>query len=213
MMDADRIRQEEGALADAFRLLAACFYPPAQALWLEADLLANLAGLLERACPPAAPPARAMQATLPPPGTEGLLVEYARLFVGPQRVLAPPYGSVYLEEGRRVMGDSTLEALQAYREAGLRLDADFKELPDHVAVELEFVAFLAAQAAAARAAGEGPEADRRRAAREAFLDRHLRRWAPAFCARIAEGTEHPFYRALAECLQAVVTDRPAPGAG
>lgn len=212
-MEGDRVLSQEQAWADGLRLLAACFYPPPQALWLEADLVANLADLVGQVCPTAAAHARAMRATLPPPGDEGLLVEYARLFVGPQRVLAPPYGSVYLEEGRRVMGDSTLEALQAYREAGLRLDADFKELPDHVAVELEFVAFLAARAAAARAAGDGPEADRRRAAREAFLDRHLRRWAPAFCARIAEGTEHPFYRALAECLQAVVTDRPAPGAG
>ena len=42
------------------------------------------------------------------------------------------------------------------------------------------------------------------AAREAFLDQHLRRWVALFCARIAEGTEKDFYRDLAECLTAFI---------
>jgi TorA maturation chaperone TorD len=199
----------EGVQGDCCRLLAACFYLPQKTVWLEEGLLHRLAELLDRICPPAAEPARRMAELLPGCDAEALAVEYARLFVGPRRVLAPPYGSVWLEEGRRVMGDSTLDALQAYRNAGLRLEADFTELPDHVAVELEFLYYLTAAALAAEAAGRAEEAAGRRAAREAFLDRHLRRWAPPFCARIAEGTGHPFYRHLADCLAAFVAGLPA----
>jgi TorA maturation chaperone TorD len=145
-----------------------------------------------------------MQVSISDCSAEDLMVEHARLFVGPQQVIAPPYGSVYLEEGRRVMGDSTLKARQTYQEAGLHLDPDFKELPDHIAVELEFLYFLTAKGVEAAAAGKVEESRRYDSAREVFLDQHLRRWVPPFCARVAEGTESDFYRDLAECLTAFI---------
>jgi len=173
-------------------------------LWLQENLLGNLADLLAEVCAAAAEHARRMQVSASRCSPEELLVEHARLFVGPQRVIAPPYGSVYLEEGRRVMGDSTVKALQAYQEAGLHLDSDFKELPDHIAVELEFVYYLTAKGVDAETAGSVEEANRHFLAREVFLEQHLRRWVPSFCARIAEGTENDFYRGLANCLIAFV---------
>lgn len=190
------------------RLLAACFYPPQRELWRKENLPGSLAGLLARDCPPAAESARRMAEALAGCDAESLSVEYARLFVGPRQVVAPPYGSVYLEEGRRVMGDSSLDALRMYREAGLRLHPDFKELPDHIAAELEFLSYLTATALAAEAAGRDEDATRLRDAREDFLDRHLRQWASPFSARITEGTDHPFYRELADCLAAFVAGFP-----
>jgi len=71
-----------------------------------------------------------------------LLVDYAKLFVGPFDVLAAPYGSIYLDNERKVMGDSTMDACRQYAEAGLEIDASFKEAPDHIAVELEFLYYL-----------------------------------------------------------------------
>ncbi|KJS88223.1 MAG: hypothetical protein JM58_01755 [Peptococcaceae bacterium BICA1-8] len=71
-----------------------------------------------------------------------LLVDYARLFVGPFNVLAAPYGSLYLDNERTVMGDSTIDACRQYAEAGLEIDVSFKEAPDHIAVELEFLYYL-----------------------------------------------------------------------
>ncbi len=195
---------EQRTRGECFRLLAACFYPPQPVLWLQENLLGNLADHLAEVCAAAAEHARRMQVSVSRCSPEELLVEHARLFVGPQRVIAPPYGSVYLEEGRRIMGESTLETLRAYAEAGLHLDTDFKELPDHVAVELEFVYYLTAKGVEADAARRAEEASRHFAARERFLDRHLRRWVPPFCASIAEGTENDFYRGLANCLIAFV---------
>ncbi len=42
--------------------------------------------------------------------------------------ITPNNGSVYLDEGRRVMGDSTMEVIKMYRDEGLSIDEDFKEL-------------------------------------------------------------------------------------
>ena len=203
-MSSDPSRSEQRGRSECSRLLAVCFYPPQPALWRQENVLENLTGLLTEVCPAAVEHARRMQVSVSRGSVEELRVEHARLFVGPHRVIAPPYGSVYLEEGRRVMGDSTLHALRAYEEAGLHLDPDFKELPDHISVELEFVYYLTAKGAEAAAAGNADESSRYDWAREAFLDQHLRRWVPPFCARIAEGTEHDFYRDLAQCLTAFI---------
>jgi putative dimethyl sulfoxide reductase chaperone len=194
----------EHARGECYRLLAACFYLPEKELWLEERVVENLCTLLQQVCPAAAASCHGMLEGLARSAAEDLAVEYARLFVGPYGVLAPPYGSVYLDEGRRVMGDSTLAVQDMYRQAGLVLDPDFKELPDHIAAELEFVSYLTARAAEAAAAGRPGEADEPLRTREAFLGRFLDRWVPGFCARIREGTEHPFYRGLADCLAAFI---------
>ncbi len=57
-------------------------------------------------------------------------------------MLAPPYGSVYLERERTVMGESTLDVVRRYRQEGLDISADFHDAPDHITAELEFVHFL-----------------------------------------------------------------------
>lgn len=211
-MQSDEFLSEERTRGECYRLLAACFYPPQKVLWLEEDLPGNLTSLLSRICPPAAESARRMAEAFSRCGAEELAVEYARLFVGPQRVIAPPYGSIYLEEGRRVMGDSTLDVLHTYQEEGLHLDSEFKELPDHIAAELEFMYYLTAKGENAASRGEVKEAAGRLAAREAFMTRHLRRWVPGFCARIKDGTGSDFYRSLADCVAGLIELAPAPRA-
>lgn len=72
---------------------------------------------------------------------EKLKIEYARLFIGPFHVVAPPYGSYYLENGK-LMGDSTIEVNNLYNQVGLVLNESFKDLPDHIIAELEFLIYL-----------------------------------------------------------------------
>ena len=198
----------EHARGECYRLLAACFYMPERDLWLAERVLENLRAFLTQICPTAVEHCHQMLEGLSGSSAEDLAVEYTRLFVGPYGVVAPPYGSVYLHEGRRVMGDSTLAVLDIYRRAGLSLDPDFKELPDHIAAELEFVYYLTNKAAGAAAAGQSGIADEALQTREMFLGRFLNRWVPGFCARLREGTEHPFYRGLAECLAAFIAEAP-----
>ncbi len=59
------------------------------------------------------------------------------------RVEAPPYASVYLDGEGLVMGRETLAVQAFYQTAGYTISDLKQELPDHLAVELEFAAVLA----------------------------------------------------------------------
>jgi TorA maturation chaperone TorD/formate hydrogenlyase subunit 6/NADH:ubiquinone oxidoreductase subunit I len=125
---------------------------------------------------------------------EGLEAEYARLFMGPGRPVAHPYESVYREG--RVMGDCALAVRQSYAVEGLAPEGH--SLPDHVAIELEFMAHLARREAEARERGDEEEVQACLRRQEAFLSEHLGRWLPRFCQRVLANEAHPFYASLAQ---------------
>ena len=135
---------------------------------------------------------------------EDLLVDYSRLFVGPAELLAAPYGSVYLEKERRLMGESTMAAIDFYRSRGLVMDADFKEVPDHIAVELEFMYYLVFKEIEAIETKNMEAASAALESQETFMNSFLRPWADKLANKMAEGTETDFYKALAGCLSAFV---------
>ncbi|MFZ5997214.1 MAG: TorD/DmsD family molecular chaperone [Nitrospirota bacterium] len=199
-MRAEEFIMHERDRCDCYRLLAACFYPPKKELFLQEHLFKNLAELLRRICPEAAVHAAAMEEAVARYGDEELLVEYARLFVGPYELQAPPYGSVYLDEGRRVMADSTVETVKMYREEGLSMDEDFNEMPDHITAELEFMYYLAFKEVNALER-DNIEIGRQLADKQlSFLKKFLGVWASRFCESMKEGTGNTFYRSLADCL-------------
>jgi TorA maturation chaperone TorD len=135
---------------------------------------------------------------------EELTVEYARLFVGPFGLKAPPYGSVYLDNDRTVMGPSTMETISFYEEEGLVRDKEFHELPDHIAVELEFMYYLSYRRAEALQKGDSEVAEAYRLKQEQFRTRFLEKWVPSFCDHIKAETDNGFYSALAGCLNGLV---------
>lgn len=189
---------------DAYRLLAACFYPPSPELFEERCLTA-LAELLEELAPGAARHARDAAHAGEQASPESLAVEHARLFVGPFQLVAPPYGSTYLDDAKTVMGESTGKVSSFYASCGLHLAEDFHEMPDHIAVELEFLSFLAHKERESIAAGDRGEANRYTGLQCSFLDRFLLPWLPPFTRSILEGTESPFYQAIARCTETFVT--------
>jgi len=69
--------------------------------------------------------------------------DYTRMFFSSKPRLAYLFESVYREG--RLLQESTFEIARLYREAGLVLQEDFRLPPDHIAVELEFLSFLAFQ--------------------------------------------------------------------
>jgi len=188
---------------DAYRLLAACFYPPDLAL-AEENVCTALAEVLSPLSPQAAVAAIAMGESLAVSLPEELAVEHARLFVGPFQLVAPPYGSLYLDVEKKLMGDSTVEVQRLYQEQGLHLAGDFTELPDQVTVELEFMSFLANRSREAATQVEKGVYRELLVSQKDFLERHLGKWCPEFCRLIAEGTDNSFYRALAECTASFV---------
>ena len=94
------------------------------------------------------------------------------------------------------MGDCTLAVRQIYAAEGLAPDGH--SLPDHVAVELEFMAHLARREAKAREQGDEEEALACLRQQEAFLGEHLGHWLPRFCQRVLAAEAHPFYASLAQ---------------
>lgn len=78
------------------------------------------------------------------------------------------------------LNEAALHAEQCYREAGLALsDATSREPGDHIAIELEFMAYLHEQLAAALEAGDDAAWERWEKLRTDFLP-HLERWGVDF---------------------------------
>lgn len=184
--------------SDCYKLLAACFYEPDKNLLVEERVCENLGDLLARHDPEAGKAASDMALALQDLPQDRLSVDYASLFVGPFELIAAPYGSVYMDQGRRIMGDSTLAVLRFYQDAGLSVDVG--EPPDHVVIELEFMYYLANREASARADGLDEDAAGYREMQARFFAKYLQPWIFEFCRLIRSGTENPFYRSLADCL-------------
>ena len=195
----DFIKREQ-ARADSYRLLAACFCQPERDLFLEEEVFSGLAENLRQLYPAAAEEAARMQTDFLDTEQEELVVEYALLFVGPHELVAPPYGSVYLDGQREVMGPSTREVMRIYQEEGLALDEDFAELPDHITAELEFLYYLIVCEIKALRSGDALEAFRLFERQRQFLGEYLLNWVPEFCGRIKAGTAQGYFRSLADCL-------------
>lgn len=193
----------ERSRSDIFRLLAACFYQPLRDVFQE-DLLKDLTASLEKLCPGAADYAEEMIKLLAVYPYEELLVDYSRLFVGPGGLLAAPYGSVYLERDRLVMGDSTMAVMAFYSSHGLVLDSEFKDLPDHIAVEIEFMHYLIFKEIEALDASDITTAVAVLESQDTFMNKFLCPWVDKFSGRMADGSETGFYRALAGCLSSFI---------
>ncbi len=133
-----------------------------------------------------------------------LEIEYNRLFVGPGHPQNPPYESA--QRHPRGFGQGGVveavvrDVVRQYAEAGLGLAAERHDLPDHVATELGFMAYLALQEAEANDGEKELWVERERA----FLRDHLSAWLPRFCQQVWETSRHPFYAALAQLTAAFV---------
>ena len=185
------VSERAAGFAPAARLLASWWSRPTaeeterwaaawpEALELEPERVAALRNAAEEAAP------------------EALLEEYERLFVGPGRVPCSPYESLWREDvprrdQGRLMGDVTDDVVRIYKEIGLRVRTDAHELPDHVAIEWEALAYALEQ---------GDDDAARGLART-----HLAAWMGPFCAAVATATTEPFYAVLAELTSAWTGD-------
>lgn len=124
---------------------------------------------------------------------EGLAIEHARLFMGPFDILVPPWASIYLESGSRLMGATSQYVARCYADAGLAPVEGLHEAPDHVTHELEYMYYLAF-----KEIEEGD--DRWRALQVTFWRNHLSQWLHLFAATLAKASHHPFYEGLAATL-------------
>lgn len=182
--------RERIARADLCRFVAACYYEPGRE-FAEERLFDSLLAAARRVDPELAQGAQRLGEAFRAETLGKLLVDYARLFLGPPQALAKPYGSVWLGGETALMRDSTMAVLALYAQGGFRIDDEFRELPDHIAVELEFLY---------RLIYEDAPADLRRR----LLAEHLGRWVCPFARAVEVEAETAFYRELATLTERVV---------
>lgn len=167
-------------------------------------VLETLHVALEAVNPAAAEHAAALRLALAEEGLERVRRDHMRLFVGPEQLLAPPYGSVYLDAQRELLGPSTKAVERLYAEAGLRPADDLKDAPDHVRVELDVMHLAVERTLDAMHAGDWARAETLVRVQATLLQHHLSRWVTPFATLIRTGAGTAFYRRVAELLEAVV---------
>lgn len=190
-VDAQNITQT----ANAYKLLSLLYGPPTEEL---EEVLTHLEQTLQSLRPELIPLVLEMKTLSDSVSKlEELTVDHARLFIGPFDLLAPPYGSIYLDGQRQVMGDSTMEVLQFYRQAGLNSADDFKQPPDYIVTELEFIYYLIAKYLET-------EDEQWLVQMETFLNKYLGKWSGDFTNRINEHAKNLFYKNLAHLTLEII---------
>ena len=115
---------------------------------------------------------------------ETLQIEHTRLFInGVPHVIAPPYGSVYLDKS--LLGLHTEKTLRFYAECGYSLKSG-SDLPDHIIHQLEFLSLLA----------EKGDAEHE----SEFLQTIFLPWFDKFGARVKQESQHPFYSVIVQLI-------------
>lgn len=132
---------------------------------------------------------------------EELQCAYTRLLIGPGVGYAPPYASIYLDQSARIKpllwGQESVAVESLYREAGLEIAPGQPRVPDHLALEFQFMQHLCACEAHAELQGDAAEAAGWRDRQMNFLRDHLITWLPRFAARVTgDLNAHSFYCAL-----------------
>ncbi|MDZ7663335.1 molecular chaperone TorD family protein [Thiohalophilus sp.] len=151
--------------AEFWLCLARAFLPPTDRAFqtaLREELVDDLAALAGELDYPLDEELAALRHSLA--GVDGpeLLVSYSRLFLVPGEEHPNINAGVYIDG--TLHGDTVRRLTERYRAFGLARDEAFADLPDHVAVQLEFVARLYA----GDGDGDAP----------GFLADFVQRWAP-----------------------------------
>lgn len=196
---------QAAARADFCRFLAVCYYEPGPE-FAEEKLFESMVAVGSRIDAEFTAGARRLGEAFGAVDPQELLIDYTRLFLGPVDAPAMPYGSVWLGTEKELMRESTMAALALYEEGGFEIAEDFRELPDHVAVELEFLYVLLFR----ESRGSAHEVA---ALKKRFLAEHLGRWAGPFTEAVKAGAQCAFYRELGELTNRFVAGEARRAAG
>ncbi len=126
--------------------------------------------------------------------------DYAKAFCGAgstKKNAAYPFESVYTSENGMLMQDARDEALAWYHRFGLSKAESWHDCEDHLALELEFMAYLIGQTIEAQERGDEAAAAELVKAQSDFAAEHLANWVPTFAWDADHKVSTDFYRGLA----------------
>lgn len=188
-----------GAREDLCRYLAACYYEPTTDFSAE-RLFDSMLAAASAIDPVLAESARKLGAAFIAKDLQTLLVDYTRLFIGPSQPVAMPYASFWLTDDPSQRHEATMSVLDFYEQGGFEVSDEFRELPDHVAVELEFLYLLIFSQNQALYGGGGSASELSAAnlLHRRFVTEHLTAWIGTFAATVESCADTAFYRELAQ---------------
>jgi len=201
----DYVNGKAGAREDLCRFLSACYYEPTTD-FNEEHLFNSMLAAASAIHPDLAVSARNLGEAFVAQDLETLLVDYTRLFIGPSQPRAMPYASFWLTDDQSMRHEATMAVVDFYEQGDFEVSEDFRELPDHVAAELEFLYLLtyrqnqtqlAQLAPLSQLDGHADDLSAANALRRRFLDEHLAAWLGPFADAVKSGAETEFYRELA----------------
>jgi len=130
---------------------------------------------------------------------EDLAVEYARLFLGPDKHISP-HESVHHKrddgDWGTLWGKDTVEVKKFIEFIGLEYKDAYTGLPDHISVELEFMQAVTKEEALERENEDHDKVNSCLRIEKKFISEHLS-WIPLFCDKIIDQAPLPFYGELA----------------
>lgn len=149
------------------------------------------------------------------PALEDLKLQFHALFNVPAGCYVFPFESCYrvAKPPGPLMGRPAVEVQSEYAAAGFAVAPELLEPPDHVGVELAFVAELLERRAAAVESGERESAEELAEQLRRFCTAHLNQWLPALLKRIRDGGSSDFYAGVAGLAAALVQGVLSGGAG
>jgi TorA maturation chaperone TorD len=137
---------------------------------------------------------------------DALQSDHTRLFVGPGKLLAPPWQSVYADRDRLVFQLLTVKVNALYERFGLELASTYREPADHVGLQFEFLSHLGQLSLQALDEGNTAEFSELCKAQREFLRDHLVRWVPRWARDVDAHAQTEFYRGMARLACGVLRD-------
>lgn len=126
--------------------------------------------------------------------------EYMRLFVGPQKLPAPPWESVYRSHQGLLFQESTLTIREIYRKQGFEAEGYPRVADDSLALELDFMGRMAERAQAALADDNTDALREALTVSESFVRVHLLYFVPQMLERLSTTTFRLFYPQMLKIL-------------
>ena len=128
--------------------------------------------------------------------------EYMRLFVGPQKLVAPPWESVYRSHQGLLFQESTLTVREIYRRQGFEAEGYPRVPDDSLPLEMDFMGRIAERALNALAEENADALKEALTVSESFLRVHLLYWVPKMLDRLNGSAFRLFYPQMIKILLA-----------
>lgn len=128
---------------------------------------------------------------------DALRTDFTRLFLGPGKLILPPWESPFFNEERLIFQEQMLKVRQWYSRYGLESEKIHNEPDDHIGLEMSFVAHLASVAIEALENEDEEGFEDALNSQKEFLKDHLLRWGPKWCQRLSQDAQTTFYKGVA----------------